>query len=188
MSGPRRVPVFLEHWQIECCGTPPAIGDRVDWSLVFDGPEPGTARDPVGETELDAVAVPVPIDPGDGAEPITLTRLDAGGLHAHWRTPDGRTGPVRLSGQLIMDRHGEVPYELPRTVGTVARVRIVTRHYVETEPRMYRTGPGQPRYRDVGRSPKFFAYPDPVPAGSWWKEDGVVVDLVVDDPQATGGT
>lgn len=179
MTGPLRVPVLFERWQIECCGTPPAIGDRVDWGLVFDRLDPGAVRDPVGDVELDAVAMPVR---WDGPEQFLTTRLDAGGLHAHWRNSDGRTGSLRLSGQLINERHGGGPDGSPRTAGTVARVRIVTRHWVEVAPRSYEPGPERPRYRDVGRSPKFFPSTYPYPPGSYWGADGVVVDLVVDGP------
>ena len=184
MTSPLRVPVFFERWQIECCGTPPAIGDRVDWGLVFDSPDPGADRDPIGDAELDAVAVPVR---WDGPGQLSATRLEAGGLHAYWRNPDGRTGPLRLSGRLINERHGGRPDGLPRTVGDIARVRIITRQWVEVATRSYRPGPERPRYRDVGRSPKFFPNNYPYPPGSYWGEDGVVVDLVVDGPVQAGG-
>ncbi|WP_225827868.1 DUF6578 domain-containing protein [Streptomyces naphthomycinicus] len=29
-----RIRVFYEHWQMECCGTPFAVGDEVRWRLV----------------------------------------------------------------------------------------------------------------------------------------------------------
>lgn len=185
MTGALRVPVLFESWQIQCCGTPPAIGDRVDWGLVFDSLDPGADREPIGDVELDAVAVPVP---WDRPEELPATRLDAGGLHAHWRNPEGRTGPLHVSGRLINERHGGRPDGSPPTVGTIARVRIVTRQWVEVAPQSYEPGPERPRYRDVGRSPKFFPNTYPYPPGSYWGEDGVVVDLVVDGPAGAGGS
>jgi uncharacterized protein DUF6578 len=29
------VPVFVENWQIKCCGEPPALGAEVEWTLVL---------------------------------------------------------------------------------------------------------------------------------------------------------
>jgi hypothetical protein len=42
------VTVFVEFWQIECCGDPPGIGDIVSWNLLAvpadaASPEPGDA-------------------------------------------------------------------------------------------------------------------------------------------------
>ncbi|MEV6049471.1 DUF6578 domain-containing protein [Streptomyces sp. NPDC052107] len=31
--------VFYEDWQMECCGTPFAVGDEVSWKLVAYGAE-----------------------------------------------------------------------------------------------------------------------------------------------------
>lgn len=39
-----RMRVFYEHWQMECCGTPFAVGDEVAWRLVAVN-----ARAPQGE-------------------------------------------------------------------------------------------------------------------------------------------
>ena len=42
------VPVVVEGWQYECCGEPPAVGDRVVWRLVLravrGGRPPWTSR------------------------------------------------------------------------------------------------------------------------------------------------
>jgi Family of unknown function (DUF6578) len=171
-----RVLVFVEDWQIECCGVPPAVGDEVEWGLILDGRPPGVAADPEAEIVLDGVASP---------HPLGGARFDAGGLHAWWRNPDG-SGPVSATGELTEDHHGALPEDVPRTVGRITRVRIVTRHWVPVpgEQRSWQRGPGMSRYRDVGRSPKRFASAD---AGGTerWADDGVLVDLVVREPADT---
>jgi hypothetical protein len=30
------LPIFVAFWQIECCWTPPAVGDLIAWHLVFE--------------------------------------------------------------------------------------------------------------------------------------------------------
>jgi hypothetical protein len=188
MDAGRRVPVFVEDWQIECCGEPPAVGDRVEWSLLFlpDGPE----RPPSGEESvtLDATAWPYPVErerggsrrQRAGAGPVLL---DAGAVQAFWPEPQRQTGQVRVTGQLLEDHHGSVPEKFPRVAGTVARVRVVTREYVPspTEARRYLFGDSPPRYREVERSPKHFTMPQ-LGDGPYWADCGVLVDLVVAGP------
>jgi hypothetical protein len=172
-DGRLRVPVFVEDWQIECCGVPPAVGDEVEWGLILDGRAPGVPADPVAEVVLDGVASP---------HPQAGARFDAGGLHAWWRHPDGE-GSVRATGELTEDHHGGLPDGVPRTVGTVARVRVVTRQFVRVpgEERAWEIGPERPRYRDVDRSPKWFPGPE-FDGTERWADSGVLVDLVVRDP------
>ncbi|MET8446389.1 DUF6578 domain-containing protein [Streptomyces sp. NPDC005209] len=59
--------VFYEFWQMECCGTPFAVGDRVGWPLVI-----------VGRDDIDS---------GDWAEELrthgALSRVEKHGGPAH---------------------------------------------------------------------------------------------------------
>ena len=184
--GALRVPVFVEDWQLECCGTPPGVGDRVEWVLVFHADPPGGVPAGVDGVTLDAVASPYAVS-GDGVfriEPADFpTRLDAGGLRALWPAPRAADGPVRVSGRLTEEHHGGVPEGFPPTVGTVRRVRVVTREYVPspTEERTWLVGEAPPRYRDVPRSPTWFSR-DLAADGPYWADSGVLVDLVVSEP------
>ena len=56
----RQTADFLESWQIECCAdVPSAVGDRVEWGLLFIEPQPA---DPHGDRpvtlELTATRIP----------------------------------------------------------------------------------------------------------------------------------
>ena len=191
MTGRLRVPVFVDNWQIECCGTPPAVGDRVEWVLVLVADRPDAVADDESGVTLDAVASPFPVGDEDQAEsggrriaPEDLpTRLDCGRLQVCWTAPGQRPGPVRVRGRLVEEHHGDAPERFPPTIGTVARVRVVTQYYVPspTEERLYLLGDAPARYQDVERSPKRFAAP-PEADGPYWAESGVLVDLLVPGP------
>jgi hypothetical protein len=66
--GALRVPVFVESGQIECRGTPPALGDQVEWALLLIAAN--APADPAADVVLDAVAgrLPLPVqwDPDSG--------------------------------------------------------------------------------------------------------------------------
>jgi hypothetical protein len=182
----RRVPVLLESWQIECCGTPPGVSDQVSWTLVL-APAGGAAQDERAEVGFELVARPWPLGPGatsglrfdPGDE--WPTRLDAGGLHVFWRAPAPQRGQVAVTGRLLADHHGAVPDRFPPTVGTVTRVRVRTRAYVPRPDSPRTLVPrGTPRYRDVDRAPDRYARRD---ARGWIEEeDAVLVDLAVGRP------
>ncbi len=188
MTGVLRVPVFVENWQIECCGDPPGVGDRVEWVLVLVADQPDAPASVESAVTLDALATPFRFGDGDGAEfggPRIAaedfpTGLHCGDLHVFWSAPGTRSGPVRVRGRLFEEHHGSAPERFPRTVGTVARVRVVTQEYVPspTEERLYLHGDAPPRYRDVPRSPTRFAGP-PEEDGPYWAESGVLVDLEI---------
>ena len=59
------VPVVVEGWQYECCGEPPAVGDRVAWRLVLQQPAWGEA----------AVDLPVTVEPLPAEEREEWRRL-----------------------------------------------------------------------------------------------------------------
>jgi hypothetical protein len=175
-----QVPVFVESWQIECCGDPPGVGDRVEWGLTFAAARPGVEPGPVDGVRFDGVATLHPVGAGLDLSADHPVQLDAGPLHAYWLAPRPVTGPVQLAGWLQEDHHGALPYPFPRTAGTVGRVRVRTQEYVAdpSDPQMFSPGGAPPAYRDVDRSPKHFVF---LHGGGRHRhsEDGVLVDLLV---------
>jgi hypothetical protein len=74
-------PVFLQDWQIECCGSPFSVGDEVAWTLgLYDSVEPLP----------DEYFVTLEVDPANVAQ--------AGGLTAAWDGRGGRQGDNKFEG------------------------------------------------------------------------------------------
>lgn len=175
------MPVFVEDWQVECCGTPVGIGDRVEWRLLWIEPRVTVAAATV---TLDAFAGPYEMGADLGGVTVergeTPTQLDVGGLHAFWVAPRPAAGTVHLRGRLLEEHHGGVPGGFPPTVGRVERIQVVTELFVPDSERDRYWVPGaEPaRYRDVDWGPERFDGEER-DTGPFWTDTGVLVDLAV---------
>lgn len=177
------VPVVVEGWQYECCGEPPAVGDRVAWRLVLQQPAWGEAA-----VDLPVTVEPLPAEEREewrrlgndpGPEPV-LARVD--GLTVF--VADGsRLSDGRLRGVLQEERHVDAPTGVPSTRGTVTRVRLVSREYRRVSDRSLHSVPGTEELVDVQATPPSLPYdPPPDDALLWRHTPEVLVDLRV-DPQ-----
>jgi len=154
------LPVLVESLQLQCCGTPFAVGDRVAWTLRF---LPGAGA----ESET----LEVLVEPG-----ASVVRL--GGACLALRD-DGPSGTVR--GAVMEDHHGGVPEGHAATDGTVRRIRVVNREFVPhpVEPRSWVRADLPARYRDVRMTPHRYAF---VQDGARMNHDTeLLVDLEVAD-------
>lgn len=141
-----QVPVFIQSWQHECCGTMFAIGSHVAWFLGVD-PDGFWAR-ALGEKGPSwSRHLPV-ISRVEGLkdEPENfVVGTDGLRVFVQWDsylapTPQGVTVP----GPLVEDHHIDVPAEATPTRGVVRRVRTVHQGYLEGMPR-----PGDAALADV---------------------------------------
>jgi hypothetical protein len=154
------LPVLVESWQQQCCGTPFAVADPVAWTLRF---VPGAGA---GSETLEVL-----VEAG-----ASVVRL--GGACLALRD-GGRPGTLR--GAVLEDHHGDVPEGHPATDGTVRRIRVVNREFVPhtVEPRSWVRADGAPRYRDVRTTPHRYAF---VQDGARMNQDTeLLVDLEVAD-------
>lgn len=132
--------MFVEGWEIECCGTPPVVGDDTTWMRAFaeTDAEPGTVL-PAGARW----------DPGSRI-------LTAGGVDAHWPAPK-TTPPACARGCFSGTRHGGiVPDGTPPTTGRVLGLQLESRKY-RLADRMWQPVPGTRMLRRIDRSPTWFA-------------------------------
>lgn len=185
--------VFYENWQMECCGRPFKVGDKVSWPLLFtdaDGALGGGWDD-----ELSKIVGPVEdlADDEDGS--VRILRDETGLTVALGGQTGADAGPgnrIRLVGLLAVETHGG---EWPEVSGRVRAVRVVTQEYAETAPgsRSWEpvSGPRARRLRPVDECPKWFADGTPGERGLRPVEAGVVVTLEVpgggSGPEGTAG-
>ncbi|MEV5613049.1 DUF6578 domain-containing protein [Streptomyces sp. NPDC052225] len=159
--------VWYESWQMECCGTPFAVGDEVALPLMI------TPREQVGDAAeweewFSVVEGPVrhergfPVVRGAGG-------LDAA-LHGSLRTPPER---IALTGLLSVELHTG---KWPRAVGRVTAVRILSRGYAPVAPgsTTYSPVPGKRWLRDADTCPKWFS-----DESRERRDDGALVTLAV---------
>jgi hypothetical protein len=174
-SGRTVAEVFVDDWEIECCGPLPAVGEPTTWRLRFV-----PAGDP--PHELDAERSWLVERRG------TWTALADGPVVASWLSsaqPAPEPGRNALRGQLIGSRHGgSGPDAAPEVTGTVLRVRLASCVFRLDGTRTLVPQPGTFRLVDVPRSPRRFAWPDrPIELGvDLAMETGVLLDLAVPDP------
>jgi hypothetical protein len=175
------VPVVVEGWQYECCGTPPAVGDRVTWRLVLQQP-------PWAPASVDLPVSVEPLPDGEreqwerlgndpGPDPV-MARL--GGLAVLVRDAS-RVSDGRIRGVLQEDHHVVVPTGVPSTTGRITRVRLVSREYRQVPRRSLHALPGTEELLDVPAAPPSLPYePAPEDALVWRLTPEVLVDLEVD--------
>lgn len=123
-----RVPVLLDAWQQECCGTPFGVRDVVRWQLAADR---GWSARALGSLlpplELELTVQTVYGVAGD--EPPGCL-LSLGGLQVFLgEDPPPSPGALRTVQLLVEDHHGALPVRLPATAGTVVGLREVHREY-----------------------------------------------------------
>jgi Family of unknown function (DUF6578) len=165
-------PVFVEHWQHECCGAPFAIGQTVEWTLVVDDPAGGLIPE---DLLVDFGAAVAGEFAEDGTEPALHVVTDDG-LNAAWHGARPESGRLLVRGSLREEHHGGVPEGLPATRGTVQRIRLVSQSYEErSERNWYPTGEIT-ALRDLVEVPDMFRK-DLERTGI--SETGVLVDLEV---------
>ncbi|MET9385262.1 DUF6578 domain-containing protein [Streptomyces sp. NPDC002928] len=187
--------VFYADWQMECCGTPFAVGEEVSWPLLLTD-----ADDFLGggwDERLTHVVGPVR-EVSDGEGTVRVVGEDEGLIVAL-----GDAGPrearqgdrIRAAGLLTVERHGG---SWPETTGRVRAVQVLTQGFAESAPgsRSWWPVPGERSLRPVRSCPKWFADGD-VRTGADGRgrrrsEEGAVVTLEVFDvppaPSETPGT
>ncbi len=110
--------MYVQRWQLECCGTPFGVGDEVAWSLTLRPDMPGFEA---VEVTLDGATVVRVHASGAGREEV---ELHLGGVRAWW---DGPVGTRR--GVLAEERHDQ-PAAKTATEGVVRRIRTVRQRFV----------------------------------------------------------
>lgn len=152
-------PVYIEAWQLHCCGDPFAIGDEVAWHLVLRSDLRGFE---LVEVELSTAEVVRVHGNGGGREEV---ELHAAGVHAWWEGPAGARRGV------LAEEHHDRPTAQVPTEGVVRRIRAVRQQYVWSETHGALVPSREPvALTDIPRSDAL-PYDDAV--------TGVIADLVV---------
>jgi hypothetical protein len=167
-------PVIVSDWEIECCGTPPGVGDHVQWTLYHVG----YAEDPLSLPE--EALVTLPLDDRVEQLPNGLRVTRDGGLVVYL-SPKEMGGEPEARGTIHEGHHHIPPAEIPPTEGAVRRVQVVTCLYMRGEGPLEFV-PVRPKMREVSRSPKRFSIPKPIDERYLVGEIGVLVDLEVAAP------
>jgi len=169
--------VFYADWQMECCGTPFAVGDEVSWPLLLSA-----ADDLLGggwHDQLTKVTGPVEeVRDGDGS--VRVVREETGLTVALGEM--GAGDQIQAVGLLGVERHGG---SWPEVTGRVRAVQVLSQGHAESAPgsRSWEPVPGERWLRSVERCPKWFDDGD-VRVGADGRgrrrdEEGVVVTLEV---------
>lgn len=101
-----------------------------------------------------------------------------GALSVHWNAPPPLPPTVELTGLLHEDHHGSIPEPVPRTRGTVRRVRLLSWRF-ELRDRTLQRVPATEVLTDLERAPRWFTAPIDE-GGPMRHAVGVLVDLAVD--------
>jgi hypothetical protein len=169
-------PVFVEGWQLECCGDVFAIGDDVAWTLVLLAG---------GDSELpDELLAPIDADSrgsesDDQGSPVGV--VGVGTLNAAWPAGSLVVDRVTIRGVFREEHHGDVPADLPATRGTVRRIRLVEQFYRRVHGVTWVPEPGRARLADLAEAPKAFAQDLGRGGDEHWVATGLLVDLDVPD-------
>jgi len=147
-------PVYVDGWQLECCGAPFAVGEEVEWTLMLSS-DRSVSSDLV--VELSGT-----VDQAVCDEERSGCIIRSGGLRA-W-VEDAEAGQhFRARGLLCEDHHGAMPEGVPSTLGTVQRIQMVTRPYIRASERMWIPKPGAVEFRDLSASPAGFTDEETLP-------------------------
>lgn len=160
--------VLYADWQMECCGTPFAVGDEVAWPLLVlaDGTDDLDGMDGWQEEFSEIEGPVVALDSlagdwladdtdGDDEEPWEVSVVRAHGVTVPWNHAPPRPARAALRGLLSVERHGG---RWPDTVGRVRAIHVVTQGFAETSggSRTYAPVPGERWLRPVELCPKWF--------------------------------
>lgn len=107
-------PVYVEAWQLHCCGLPFAIGDPVAWHLRLSDDMPGFEAATVELAGAEVVRVHVSSRAREEVE------LRAGRLHAWWE------GAARARRGVLTEEHHDREAARVPTCGIVRRIRAVS--------------------------------------------------------------
>jgi hypothetical protein len=145
--------VFYEDWQMECCGTPFSVGERVDWRLLLL-----PAGDVLGggwDRQVCRIEGTAEM-PGGGDGTLRTVRA-ADGLVAALGEGTGVAdgGRTRWEGVLLVEHHAG---EWARTTGRVRALHLVRRPPEETRPgsRLSESAPAWRRLEEVTTCPRWF--------------------------------
>jgi len=131
--------VFIEGWEIECCGTPPVVGGDTSWMLTFveTDSEPNCGLPRGARWDRDAKIV------------------SSGRMNAYWPNLDD-TSTLDVRGYFLATRHGGItPEGVGFTTGHVLDLQVESHEYRLSE-KMWQTVVGTRTLRRVARSPKWF--------------------------------
>jgi hypothetical protein len=165
-------PVYVDGWQLECCGQAFAVGDQVEWTLMFSTDE----RLPRALVVDFAAEVEGAANDGDHFGYI----VRAGGVSAWVDEANVMDGRVTGRGLLCEEHHGGVPESVPPTGGRVERIQMVTRPFARTGATAWTPTTEEVALRDVLRSPGAFNDEETLPDRRQI-QTGVLVLLVVED-------
>ncbi|MFJ2769982.1 DUF6578 domain-containing protein [Streptomyces sp. NPDC087300] len=147
--------VSYADWQMECCGTPFAVGDEVAWPLLVLKDAGRGWEEEFSEIEGRVVALDPEDDGGDEEPCEEAAVVRAHGVTVPWNHAPPWPERTTLRGLLSVERHGG---RWPDTVGRVRALHVVTQGFAETSEgsRTYEPVPGERWLRPVELCPKWF--------------------------------
>jgi len=170
--------VFVQGWQVECCGAAFSVGDEVSWGLAFTEADGGAVIDAEQLVELTVDAHrPAPTPSKPWGSPVVLT---VNGLTLYWSTPNEPAGRLVVRGMVLEDHHALVPEDGVRTAGVVRRIQLATQTFALAAGAQSRR---ELTYRDVGACP--ISFRSAKDGAVLTTEVGVLVDLETADADAT---
>lgn len=153
------ITVFIENWEIECCGVPPVVGQPATWTLSFEEDRSERSNSlPPGATWSEGV-------------------LKFGAVIASWPNPD-RIPLDQACGYFFGTGHGGgvLPIDIPPTTGTVTALQLEIMEYREAGPRNWEPIEDTRLLRRIQSSPNSFRFDL---ENSHWIETGVLMELDV---------
>ncbi|MEV5537856.1 DUF6578 domain-containing protein [Saccharopolyspora shandongensis] len=175
------VPVLLDGWQIECCGTPPAVGDQVSWWLEWSQwSASAIPTDMALRARLARRSVPEGFRARTTEGTVPAVAM-AGGVRAFVSVPEPLPAEITLTGVLHEDHHSARSPDDRRTCGRVTAVWLVSWEY-ELRDRCWRPVDGTAELESVQRAPKFMPRSTPPERGGYWRDtNSVLVELETSD-------
>jgi len=167
-------PVYVDGWQLECCGDPFAVGDEVEWTLTLVPGHPMRQEllvDFSGEVEAPA---------SDYERSGYVVR--SGGVRVFVEDATAVDRRFETRGLISEEHHGGIPDAVPPTRGRVRRIQLVTTLYVRAADRTWTPKPGEDELHDLTHSPAQFTELDTTPELRT-SQTGLLVLLEV-DPEA----
>jgi Family of unknown function (DUF6578) len=167
-------PVFVQFWQLECCGDPFATGQEVAWTLVLVDATNNDRRwpDPL-LVDVDAVlGDPAMTDDGQDGFLVVLE-----GMTAWWPGDRPNSERLALRGLLREEHHGGVPHDMPTVRGRVQRIRLVGEPCRRVRANEWEPTSGTWELEVIPRSPNRFRHGQ-AQRDVVLNETGLLVDLL----------